>query len=206
MADIVWDEVGERRYETGVDHGVLHHPIAGSIPWNGLVSVTDDNTKGVNPFYQDGVKFLNQQVHGSYSGKLRALTYPDELDYLLGTVEPHPGARVHDQVLRPFHLSYRTKIGNDLDADHGYKIHVIYNVTAVPSGTTIDTISNDVSPTPFEWDLLGLPVRFADHRPTSHISFDSTRIDGAKLAAIETAIYEAGSDIPDLTDLLDLAA
>lgn len=46
MAKIVWDKTGERRYETGVDHGVLYTPdntgaYNTGVAWNGLVSVTE---------------------------------------------------------------------------------------------------------------------------------------------------------------------
>ena len=45
MAVLTWDQVGERFYETGVDHGVLYIPTAGvydsGVAWNGLISVTE---------------------------------------------------------------------------------------------------------------------------------------------------------------------
>ena len=45
MSKLVWDKVGERFYETGVDHGVLYPIQTGGqynkgVAWNGLSAVT----------------------------------------------------------------------------------------------------------------------------------------------------------------------
>jgi hypothetical protein len=207
MAELVWDEAGERRYETGVDRGVLYHPLAGAIAWNGLIGVTDNTSRESQSYFLDGMKYLEQQKPHPYSGSLSAFTYPDELDWLLGVVEPHPGARVHDQVARPFHLSYRTKVGNDTEGvNHGYKLHVIYNVLANPADSSIGTIGDNAEATAFQWDLTAVQIQLPLHRPTSHISFDTGRIDPAKLAAIEAEIYTAGAALPSMEDLLAMAA
>jgi hypothetical protein len=41
MTQVQWDQVGERRFETGVDHGVLYIPNSSGeyeegFAWNGL--------------------------------------------------------------------------------------------------------------------------------------------------------------------------
>ncbi len=46
MAKLFWDNVGERFYETGVDHGVLYLPDSSGtyvtgVAWNGLTSVSE---------------------------------------------------------------------------------------------------------------------------------------------------------------------
>ena len=45
MGKLSWDGVGERIYETGVDHGVLYVMdelgYGRGVPWNGLTSVTE---------------------------------------------------------------------------------------------------------------------------------------------------------------------
>lgn len=209
MTALAWDEVGERRYEAGVDRGVLYLPAGGAVPWNGLVSVSDNSNRQMNFYYLDGMMYLSQQIVGAYSAKLKAFTYPDDLELLAGLGEPSTGTRLHDQRARPFHLSYRTKIGNDVGPDHGYKIHVIYNVLAIPSGAVLETVSDSIAPTPFEWDLIGTPMRVTGFRPTSHISFDSRRISEAALGAIEGQLYGDGdsdASLPSLEDLLALAA
>jgi hypothetical protein len=41
VTKLVWDTVGDRRYETGVDRGVLYLPDNTVVVWNGLVSLTE---------------------------------------------------------------------------------------------------------------------------------------------------------------------
>ena len=143
MTALVWDQVGERRYETGVDRGVLYPPIGNPVPWNGLVSVNETVSREVKPYYIDGIKFLDHHVPGSYAAKLVAFTYPDEMDGLVGTQEFSPGVFIHDQRSpKLFNLSYRTRVGNDLEGlDHGYKIHILYNLLATLDDVTYTTLA-----------------------------------------------------------------
>jgi hypothetical protein len=167
MTVLEWDKVGDRRYETGVDRGVLFPPNGPAVPWNGLTSVTETLTRDVKSYYLDGVKYLDHHVPGSYAAKLTAFTYPDELETLLGMTEYAPGVFLHDQRAKLFHLSYRTLVGNDVDGtDHGYKVHVVYNLLAVPSDKAMNSLSNQVSAEPFEWDLTGTPNVMFGIRPT----------------------------------------
>lgn len=204
MSDkVVWDEVGERRYETGLDRGVLYLPDNVVVPWNGLIGVTDNASREFTPYYYDGVVYMYHSPQEPYSGKLAAVTYPDELEERLGVVESNPGVRVHDQAPKPFSFSYRTKIGSDITDGPtlGYKLHIIFNVIATPSDITVESQGATVTPTPFEWNLLSMPVRLSGLRPTSHLSFDSRHMDPTKLATLETQIYGNDSQEPSLPDL-----
>ena len=66
MSKIVWDAIGEHKYETGVDHGVLY-PINEStnqydfgVAWNGLTNVTETPSGAEsNPQYADNIKYLD---------------------------------------------------------------------------------------------------------------------------------------------------
>lgn len=207
MTALEWDKVGDRRYETGIDRGVLYFREGGVVPWNGLVSINESKARDVRSYYLDGVKYLDRHIPGSYAAKLSAFTYPDELEALLGTPQYAPGVFLHDQSAKPFHLSYRTLTGNDVDGtDHGYKLHIVYNVLAVPSDTVSETISDAPNLKPFEWTLTGTPATMFGIRPTSHISLDSRLIDGALLETIEVLLY--GSDAVDATlpEFVDLLA
>lgn len=201
MTQIAWDEVGERRFETGVDHGVLY-PLDGlAVPWNGLVAVNETRGGEIKTFYQDGIPYLVHQVPGSYAAKLQAFTYPDELDALTGGgTQMAAGVMLHDQRgALPFGLSYRTLLGNDSDGvDHGYKIHLLYNVIAVPSDFSYGTMDQSLSVSPMEWELRGIPpTDWSLARPTAHISVDSTKVDPDLLATLETMLY-GGDDDPVL--------
>ena len=205
MTVLVWDQAGARRYESGIDRGVLYLPDGSAVPWNGLTSVTEGRAREVKSYYMDGVKYLDRHVPGSYSAKLQAFTYPDELESLLGNTEFVPGVVVHDQRAKLFNLSYRTLVGNDLEGmDHGYKIHIVYNVMASPSDFTYNSLSADQSAETFEWDLTGTPNLMFGIRPTSHISLDSRKIDPAMLDTLEEILYGSVGTEPNLPNLVDL--
>jgi hypothetical protein len=207
MTALEWDKAGERRFETGLDRGVLYLRNGGAVPWNGLVSVAETKAREVKSYYLDGVKYLDHHVPGSYAASLSAFTYPDELETLLGTPQYAPGVFLHDQSAKPFHLSYRTLVGNDIDGqEHAYKLHIVYNVLAVPADATFDTISDSVNVNPFQWTLTGTPATMFGIRPTSHISLDSRLIDDALLTSIEEIIYGTDDVDPVLPDLVDLLA
>lgn len=205
MTALEWDKVGDRRFETGVDRGVLHLPDGTAVPWNGITSVTENLEREVKSYYVDGIKYLDYQIPGAYSAKLQAFTYPDEFEELMGNAEFAPGVVLHDQRSSLFHLSYRTQVGNDLDGvDHGYKIHILYNILATPSSVGFNTQSNSPAPGVFEWSLSGTPSTMFGIRPTSHISINSRFVEPDVLQTIEAYLY--GSDVidPNLPSLVDL--
>lgn len=206
--ELVWDEVGERRFETGIDRGVLFPPSGPAVPWNGLTSVTEVLTREVKSYYIDGIKYLDHHVPGSYAAKLQAFTYPDELEKLLGTTEFAPGVFLHDQGrVRLFNLSYRTRVGNDVDGiDHGYKVHILYNILATPSDQTFDSLGENLEPEPFEWNLTGTPPLMFGVRPTCHVSLDSRSIAPAMLDDLEELIYGTPLVDPNLPSFVDLMA
>jgi len=126
MPPLVWDEVGKRFYETGVDHGVLYMPdVSGAynsgVAWNGLTSVSETPT-GAEPTaqYADNIKYLNMISAEEFGATLEAFTYPEEFAEFDGLAVPEPGIAIGQQPRKTFGLSYRTRLGNDLEGEqHG---------------------------------------------------------------------------------------
>ena len=65
MSKLKWDQIGERIYETGLDHGVLY-PVTKSgtydkgVAWNGLSAVNESPSGAeANPVWADNIKYLN---------------------------------------------------------------------------------------------------------------------------------------------------
>lgn len=207
MTALVWDQPGERRYETGIDRGVLYLPGGGAVPWNGLVSVAETRSRELKSYYMDGIKYLDYSVPGAYAAKLQAFTYPDELDGLIGNTELYPGLTVYDQRAGPFHLSYRTKIANDVaGTDFAYNVHLIYNVTATQGDSTFGTISEQATGSAFEWNLVGVPNLPSGFHPSSHFSADSRRLPAGKLGDLENYIYGTPSTAPAMPDFSTLVS
>lgn len=196
MPALVWDQVGERFYETGVDHGVLYIPddlgvYAEGVAWNGLTTVTETPSGAdSNPQYADNIKYLNLISAEEFGGTIEAFTYPDEFAQCDGTAVPVPGVSVGQQSRKMFGLSYRTKKGNDVEGtDFGYKLHMIYGAQAAPSEKAYATINDSPEALAFSWAITTTPAPVTDHKPTSLIVVDSTVVAAAELLALETALY-----------------
>lgn len=202
MAELVWDQTGQRYYETGVDHGVLYLPDAqgayvDGVAWNGLTSVSE-SPSGAEPNaqYADNIKYLNLFSAEEFSATIEAFTYPEEFNQFDGLGTPSPGVLIGQQARRNFGLSYRTLVGNDIDGnDHGYKIHLVYGCMASPSEKAYNTVNDSPEPITFSWEVSTTPVAVPGMKPTSIITVDSTKVHQATLDALETVLYgSAGID------------
>jgi hypothetical protein len=195
MAVLVWDQVGERFYETGVDKGVLYIPTAGvydnGVAWNGLTSVSESPSGAeANAMYADNIKYLNLFSAEEFSATIEAYTYPDEFAQFDGLLTPTPGVTVGQQSRKTFGLCYRTRLGNDTEGDDlGYKLHLIYGCTASPSEKAYSTINDSPEPLTFSWEVSTNPVAVTGGKPTSIITVDSTKVASLDLTALETVLY-----------------
>jgi hypothetical protein len=207
MPTLVWDEVGTRFYEEGVDRGVLYPPNAPGVAWSGLISVSERLVGGEpTPIYFDGVKYADSGVIGEYSGTIKAYTYPDEFLEFEGVLEVGNGLYAANQQTRTFGLTYRTRVGSDETGDAGYKIHVLYNLTALPSQKNFESLSNSASPIPFEWNVTAIPAEISGFRPTAHLIFDTRKMSTDLLSDLEDALYGDGVTAPRLPAPSTLAA
>jgi hypothetical protein len=196
MAALAWDQVGERLYETGVDHGVLYllddmGVYSEGVAWNGLTTVTESPSGAEsNPQFADNIKYLNLISAEEFGATIEAFTYPDEFAECDGTALPSPGVAVGQQGRKVFGLSYRTRVGNDIDGtDHGYKLHLIYGCQAAPSEKAYGTISDSPEAIAFSWEVTTTPVPVTDLKPTASITIDSTQVDSAALSDLEDLLY-----------------
>lgn len=194
MATLTWDDVGIRVFESGVDRGVLYLNDGFGVAWNGLVSVQEKASASVEPLFFDGLKFEDVITIGEFSATIKAFTYPDEFMEFEGIEELDKGMFVYDQPQGRFNLSYRTRIANDLD-QHAYKIHILYNLTAIPSDVEYQSLSDTVSPIEFEWTITAIPNEVEGFQPTAHLVIDSRKMDKYLLQDIEDILY--GSDTND---------
>lgn len=206
MAKITWDQTGERIYETGVDHGVLYPygsseaPYGTGVAWNGLTNVTESPSGAEpSPIYADNIKYVNLMSTEEYGATIEAYTYPDEFAECDGSKELAPGVYAGQQARKTFGMSYRTKIGNDVDGeDHGYKLHLIYGALAAPSERSYATVNDSPEATTFSWEITTTPVEVTGGKPTACITIDSTKVDKTKLDALEKILYGDGATGPKL--------
>ena len=214
MAKLVWDQSGQKFFETGVSNGVLYVSdgqggYLNGVAWNGLTSVAE-NPSGAesNPVYADNIKYLNIISAEEFGATIEAYTYPDEFMECDGSAQVVAGVNIGQQARKSFGISYRTRVGNDVAGDNlGYKIHVIYNCQAAPSGKTYSTVNENPEAITFSWEVTTTPVPVEGFRPTATVVFDSTKLDAEKMAAVENALYGSGSveaTLPSIEELLAL--
>lgn len=206
MAEIKWDEVGERFFEVGVDRGVLYPPNAIGVPWNGLISVKQGTDGGgADPHYIDGVKYRNETTPEEYVGTIEAYTYPEEFSNLNGDLTTGSGLHFGQQDRPEFGLSYRTKIGNDVDAEnHAYKIHLIYNIRVAPSSEDYNSIGDNVDPMNFSWPITTRHEIVPGRRPTAELVIDSRSASQSDLYVLERILYGEGGTAPRLPDIWEV--
>ena len=208
MSKLVWDTTGERYYETGVKNGVLYVQTGGAYPngvaWNGLTAVTESPSGAeATALYADDIKYLNLMSNEEFGATIEAYTYPDEFAACDGSAALVDGVMLGQQNRSTFGLCYRTSLGNDTEgSDYGYKLHLIYGCLAAPSEKAYATINDSPEAITFSWEVSTTPVEVTGYKPTSCITIDSTKVEPAKLAALEKVLYgdtdtEARLPLPD---------
>lgn len=212
MSILVWDQTGDRLYETGVKQGALYLQGSGAasgtypsgVAWNGLTAVTESPSGAeATPIYADDIKYLNLVSAEEFGATIEAYTYPDEFGQCDGSAELATGVMIGQQSRKVFGLSYKTTLGNDADGnDYGYKLHLIYGALAAPSEKGYTTINDSPEAITLSWEVSTTPVNVTGHKPTASITIDSTKANATKLAALEAILYgaaetEARLPLPD---------
>ena len=197
MSKLIWDKAGERLFETGVEMGVLYPQGASGVAWNGLTAVSESPSGAeASPIYADNIKYLNLMSAEEFGATIEAYTYPDAFAECDGSAEIVPGVFAGQQNRKSFGLCYRSIIGNDVDGnDYGYKLHLIYNAKAAPSEKSYATVNDSPEAITLSWELSTTPVAIntlyegKKLKPTACLTFDSTKVDAAKMTALEEILY-----------------
>jgi len=197
MTKLLWDQVGTRLVEAGVDRGVLYPRTKIGVSWSGLVSVDESPLGGeTTPIYLDGVKYLDVVASEDYKATIAAFSAPEDFNPCDGNVSLAPGLIATQQPRARFGFSYRTLIGNDTDGmAYGYKLHLVYNCIASPTSRANKTLSTTADPTDLSWEINSVPPQATGYKPTAHFVVDSTKADPTALANLETLLY--GNDLAD---------
>lgn len=207
---LVWDQVSEKEYETGVEKGVLYPSVNGTYPkgvaWNGLIGVSEKPSGAEpTPLYANNKKYLELVSAEEYGATIEAYMYPDEFEACQGAAELAPGVRIAQQDRIGFGLSYVTLKGNDTEGTaHGYKIHLVYGAKAKPAEKAYKTVNDNPEAITFSWEITTTPVEVPGHKPTASVTIDSTKVKAEELAALEAILYgsdEADARLPLPTEL-----
>lgn len=209
MSKLLWDQSGERRYETGCDHGVLYtekvttagdpRAFKTASPWNGLTSVTDSPSGAdANDIYADNMLYASLRAAEKFGGTIEAYTYPDAFAACNGEGSPDgvTGLRVGQQSRAPFGFCYRSDIGDDtdtsVDPDKNYKLHLWWNCTASPSERQYSTINESPDAITMSWEISCIPNAISGMKPSAWMVIDTTKCTQTELehlAVLEEVLY-----------------
>lgn len=213
--NIEWDKTGERRYEVGVDRGVLYPEKAtetaditagkaykGGVAWNGLTSVTESPSGAeANDIYADNIKYATLRSAETLGGTIEAYMYPDKFSACNGEATPDglTGVYVGQQIRKPFGFCYRSDVGNDsessIDTETNYKLHLWWNCTASPSERQYQTINESPDAMTMSWEISTTPVTMSTEgmKPTASMTIDTSKLTGGttnpKFVALLEVLY-----------------
>ena len=194
--ELVWDQVSQKIYETGVKKGVLYvqnsvgaYPLG--VAWNGLTAVTESPSGAEpTPMYANDAKYGNIMSAEEFGATIEAYTYPIEFEACDGSAELATGVVIGQQKRSTFGLAYQTAIGNDVDGlDYGHKLHLIYGALAAPSEKAYETINDSPEGIVFSWEVSTTAVAVTGKKPTASLTIDSTKVNAAKLATLEAILF-----------------
>lgn len=197
MARVKWDAVGERYFETGVDHGMFYDltdsgEYTGGVPWNGLTGVTE-TPSGAEPndLWADNIKYLSIRSAETFGGTIECYTYPDKFKACNGEAELTKGIYVGQQQRKRFGFSFRTIKGNDQKStEFGYKLHLVYGAMVSPSDSGYQTVNDSPDAITLSYEFDTVPVEVGTgFKPTALLVVDSTLVDPEKLKALEDKLY-----------------
>lgn len=212
MSKIIFDNTGEKIYETGVDHCVLFvrdgNAYQTGVAWNGITAINESPSGAeATPIYADNIKYLNIVSGEDFGATIEAYTYPDEFTECDGSAEIIEGVKIGQQTRKPFALCYRTLIGNDVaGTGHGYKLHFIYNAQAAVSAKNYKTINESPEAMSFSWEISTTPEVVDGFKPTATVTVDSTKVDAQKLKALEDKIYGSDNSEPTMPTISEIVS
>lgn len=199
---IKWDQTGERKFKTGVDHGVIYPQRNGiypkGFPWNGLTAVNKTPSGAEdNKLYADNMQYLNMKSAETLGLTIECYMYPDEFAECNGETEIAEGVFVGQQRRNTFGFSYRNKIGNDTEGeDYGFEINLIYGCSSSPSEQANQTINESPEAATFSYEVSTTPVNISGvgpdgkpYKPAASITIDSTKVSREKIVALEEVLY-----------------
>lgn len=205
MAVMTWHGTGTREIEAGVSEVALF-PMGSSgyengVPWNGVTAI-NENPSGadVTDLYADDIKYASMRAAEKFGFSIEAFTYPPEWAACDGSAEAADGVYVGQQSRKAFGIAYKSKIGDEAHPgmDKGFKLHIIYNSTASPSGRTYTTIGENPDALSFSWEANSTPVEVSGYKATCEIVIDSTKANATKLATLLGMIYGSENSDPTL--------
>ena len=204
MAVITWGKPDDRVYQSGVSRAVIF-PKDGrpGVPWSGLVEVSQNDFLESEIVYYDGVPKHIIVKSSEYTVDVVSLSVPEELLEFSGVMPIRSGVYFGDQKPIPFDFCYRTEISNGIDPKPiGYKIHLLWNIIAIPKSRSFETTESDLEASEFEWTFYPTPDSLEQwYRPSAYMTFQTLSMPADLLRLAEDYIYGSDSNDPVMPSL-----
>ena len=205
MSKLVWDQVGEKRFYTGVENVALFVQNASGydegVAWNGVTACNETPSGGeATKIYADDTHYLTMYSLETLGGTIEAYMYPDEFKACNGEKEIATGVVIGQQTRKGFGLAFESLIGNDtVSTDFGRELHILYGCKASPSEIAHSTVNESPEASTMSWTFTTDPVDAGeDNKKTSRIVIDSTKCSEAAYKAIKAAVYGTDESAPYL--------
>lgn len=203
MTKLVWGQPDQRRYEAGVDRGVLYPDDGPGVAWNGLTNVEESFSGGeLSSYHFDGIKYLDLVSPKTFQATISAFSAPEEFSRCIGDKSVIPGFILTRQTRSRFGFSYRTLLD-----ERGYKLHLVYNALASPNGKSHQSLKPGTAPETRSWKIDAVPPPSSTYRPSAHFVLDSTQMDPDALAVLEAMLYGSTEEtprLPTIDELIDI--
>ena len=225
MAQLVWDQVTEKIYETGTDHGVIYPQnddgtYGAGVAWNGLTGFTASPSGAEKTdLWADNIKYVTMRSAEDFGGTIESYMYPDAFKPCIGEEEIVSGVNFGQQKRQGFGFVCRTNVGNDVKLnDYGYKLHICYGCTAGVSERAYTTINDSPEAITFSHEFNTTPVPitktgYTNMKPVSYITIDSTKFttesDKTKLKTLEDMLFgsaNADASLPSPDQIITIFA
>ena len=214
MSKLIWDCIGERKFEAGVEDVALF-PMTGNtyvagVAWNGITAFNIQPQGGeANKYHADDIHYLTLYSAETTDFTIEAYTYPDEFKACNGEASLVKGVVIGQQTRKAFGAAFVTLIGNDTDSiDYGKELHILYNCKASPSETGHSTVNESPEATTMSWSFTTDPIEMPEgYKPSSRIVIDSTKVsEAAWKALVDYCIGTADTDpqLPTPAKVLEL--
>lgn len=195
MSKLIWGKITDRRYDAGVDRGVLYPRSGIGVVWSGLMEVSEKSILGgTESRYLDGIKYLERRTVEEFGATIKAFTYPKEFEAYDGI-----SGLKSSQKRSSFGLSYRTLTEGIFDPRaSGYKIHLVYGVMATPSATEYFSQNKEADVSTFNWELSAKSEIFNGLSVCNHLIIDASSAWHEAVTALENILYGTSNTDPRL--------
>lgn len=217
MAIIAWNEKGNHKYSTGVDHVTLFVEGKNPVAWDGVTAVNEAPSGAeVTKIYADNIHYFSLVSKEEFGCTVECYGTPDAFDACNG-IKGFPGTRsfikATAQERKSFVLAYRVANGTDkVEATNGsYTYHFVFGCKAGVASRGHATVNDSPEAATLSFEISTTPVtQFTVEDDTSATQYTFAHVEveipAANIASFEEALFNTTSFASKAITLADIIA